>query len=105
MGQKSYHCLVCSFLQNIGILGVFSNCPSVSLSENAKEVLANWVLLVPFLYRFMKCSYKTPKGKTIGRADGTVTRPLQVQVRCPNCDKIFTSLTRIKDNSKIFKSW
>ena len=64
------------------------------------KILANWVLLVPFLYRFMKCSYEELKGKNIERADGPISRPVQVQVRRPHCDKTLSSLTRLKDHIK-----
>jgi uncharacterized protein with PIN domain len=43
---------------------------------------------------------KEPKGKTIRRADGSITRPVQVQVTCPHCDKTLSSLTRLKDHIK-----
>ena len=43
---------------------------------------------------------KEPKGKTIRRADGSVSRPVQVQVTCPHCDKTLSSLTRLKDHIK-----
>ena len=43
---------------------------------------------------------KEPKGKTIRRADGSISRPVQVQVTCPHCDKTLSSLTRLKDHIK-----
>ena len=52
-----------------------------------------------------RCKHnKEPKGRAIRRVDGTVTKPVQVQVACPYCDKTLSSLTRIEDHFKIFKS-